>query len=117
MSKDYLRSSAFIRGSNRFCKMTAKSMKNNTSSNSRREFLKKSAAATTALGVLSVPRAVHAGSGETLRYGLIGCGKRGSGAAVDAMKADPQVKLVAMGDTFEESALAARDSIKRYTPK
>jgi hypothetical protein len=66
---------------------------------------------------MSIPRAVHAGSDETLKYGLIGCGKRGSGAAVDAMKADPQCRLVAMGDTFEDTARNARDTIKRKAPK
>src|SRR4029079_4101210 len=34
--------------------------------------------------------------------GWIGCGGRGSGAAVDALKADPNVKLVAMGDAFAD---------------
>ena len=56
----------------------------------RRDFIKTTAAATTALAAMSVPRFVHAGTDETLKYGLIGCGRRGSGAAVNAMEADPQ---------------------------
>jgi predicted dehydrogenase len=83
----------------------------------RREFLKTSATVTSAMAAMSIPRAVHAGADETLKYGLIGCGKRGSGAAVDAMKADPQARLVAMGDTFMETARNARDTIKRKAPK
>ncbi len=83
----------------------------------RREFIKKTAAASTALAAMSVPRFVHAGTDETIRYGLIGCGRRGSGAAVNAMDADPHAKLVAMGDTFEASARAARKSITRDAPK
>jgi predicted dehydrogenase len=82
----------------------------------RRQFLKASATVTSALAVKSIPRAVHAGADETLKYGLIGCGKRGSGAAVDAMKADSQARLVAMGDTFEDTARNARDTIKRKSP-
>jgi predicted dehydrogenase len=71
----------------------------------RRNFLKQSAA-TAALGALVIPRAVHAdGDGsETLKLGLIGCGNRGSGAVIDALRADPNVELVAMGDAFADVA-------------
>jgi predicted dehydrogenase len=34
--------------------------------------------------------------------GLIGCGGRGTGAAANALRADPQVELVAMGDAFAD---------------
>ena len=37
-----------------------------------------------------------------LKVGLIGCGGRGTGAAVNAMNADKNVKLVAMADAFED---------------
>jgi len=39
---------------------------------------------------------------DTLRIGLIGCGGRGSGAASQALSADNNVALVAMGDAFED---------------
>lgn len=39
---------------------------------------------------------------ETLRVGLIGCGGRGTGAALEALRADPQAKLVALGDVFAD---------------
>nr|MBA4140657.1 Gfo/Idh/MocA family oxidoreductase [Segetibacter sp.] len=38
----------------------------------------------------------------TLKVGLIGCGGRGTGAAVQALRADPDVVLTAMGDVFED---------------
>ncbi len=38
----------------------------------------------------------------TLKLGLIGCGGRGTGAANQALNADPNVELVAMGDVFED---------------
>ena len=38
----------------------------------------------------------------SLRIGLIGCGGRGTGAAAQALSADPNVKLVAMADAFED---------------
>ncbi len=71
---------------------------------SRREFLKTSTVAAGALvGGLSVARQAHAaGADETLRIGLIGCGGRGSGAAENALRADKNVKLVAMADLFPE---------------
>ncbi len=66
----------------------------------RREFLAASAAGAVALAG-AVP-AVHAAGGDTLRIGLIGCGGRGTGAATQALRADPNVKLVAMGDAFSD---------------
>src|SRR4029079_1126566 len=83
---------------------------------SRREFIKTTAAATTALAAMSVPRFVHAGVDETIKYGLIGCGKRGSGAAGNVMDADPHAKIVAMGDTFLDNAKASRELLKREAP-
>ncbi len=37
-----------------------------------------------------------------LKVGLVGCGGRGTGAAVQALKANPGNRLVALGDVFEE---------------
>jgi myo-inositol 2-dehydrogenase / D-chiro-inositol 1-dehydrogenase len=88
-------------------------MTNHSPSHNRRDFLKQSAAASTALAALSVPRFAHAGTDETLKIGLIGCGNRGSGAAVDALSVDPHARLVAVGDAFPDRARAALDSIKR----
>jgi predicted dehydrogenase len=47
--------------------------------------------------------------GDLLRIGLIGCGGRGTGAAAQALTADPNTRLVAMSDGFAdriESSLA-----------
>jgi len=41
-------------------------------------------------------------SGTVLKVGLIGCGGRGTGAAVQALRADPNLMLVAMGDVFRD---------------
>lgn len=38
----------------------------------------------------------------TLKVGLIGCGGRGTGAALQALQADPDAVLTAMGDVFED---------------
>src|SRR5262249_59134895 len=66
---------------------------------SRRSFLGTSAAAAATLA--AAPN-VHAGGTDVLRVGLVGCGGRGTGAAGQAMKADANVQLVAMGDAFAD---------------
>jgi predicted dehydrogenase len=66
--------------------------------NSRRDFLK-TAGAVAVGSALELPL-VHAAGDDLLKVGLIGCGGRGTGAAEQALKADRNVKLVAMGDAF-----------------
>jgi predicted dehydrogenase len=75
---------------------------------SRRGFLAGSAAVAVA-SLTAAPRA-RAGTTGTLRLGLVGCGGRGTGAASQALRADKDVTLVAMGDVFPdhlETGLAA----------
>ncbi len=69
-----------------------------STSATRRTFLATGAA----LGSLAIARSAHAAGDDVLKIGLIGCGGRGSGAAAQALKADQNVKLVAMGDAFED---------------
>jgi predicted dehydrogenase len=72
-------------------------------STDRREFLKTSSAAVAGtVAALALPRSIHAAGSETLKIGLIGCGGRGSGAAGQALKADPNVKLWAIADAFAD---------------
>jgi predicted dehydrogenase len=78
----------------------------------RRDFLAAAAAGAVALG--SAPF-VHAAGSDTLRIGLIGCGGRGTGAATQALHADSNVKLVALGDVFEDH-LQAKLNILRNDP-
>ena len=72
---------------------------NNTQSN-RRDFLKTGAAVTAGVAASGLSAGAFAASSDTLRVGLIGCGGRGTGAAAQALSADPNTKLVAMGDAF-----------------
>jgi predicted dehydrogenase len=65
----------------------------------RRTFLQ-STAATAGAALLS--SGVHAAGTDTIRVGLVGCGNRGNGAAVQALTADPNAKLVAVGDAFAD---------------
>ena len=69
----------------------------------RRDFLKATTVAATGavlVDALACAPAVYAGGSDTLRVGLIGCGGRGTGAAAQALNADPHVRLTAMGDAF-----------------
>ena len=56
----------------------------------------------TLAGTLGFARSVHAAGDDVLKVGLIGCGGRGTGAAANALGADPNVKLTAMADTFAD---------------
>jgi predicted dehydrogenase len=108
----------------------------NTPSNpqkSRREFLKASAlvgggalAAASVLrgyaaaepepkpgGELHLAPVVTEPNDKPLRIGLIGCGGRGSGAASQALKADPNVTLTAMGDAFEDQLQNSLKSLQK----
>ena len=82
---------------------------------SRREFLKKSTVLTGAAvaGGLSLQRGAHAAGSDVLKVGLIGCGGRGSGAAVNAMNAGKDVKLVAMADIFEDKVRGSHARLKK----
>lgn len=44
----------------------------------------------------------QAPDGKELRAGLIGCGGRGSGAALDFLNSGPNVKIVALADVFKD---------------
>lgn len=81
---------------------------NSTKENSlttRRNFLKTSAVAGAVLAAPAIlpGRLFAADNSDTLRIGLIGCGGRGTGAAANALRADPNVSLVAMGDAFSDA--------------
>jgi predicted dehydrogenase len=67
---------------------------------SRRNFLQTSAVV--AGGALIPSQPVRAAGNDILKVGLVGCGGRGSGAAVNALSADKGVRLVAMCDAFQD---------------
>ncbi len=85
------------------------------SSLTRRSFLKVSgvAASAAAIGSLEISRSAHAAGSDILKVGMIGCGGRNSGAAVNALSADPGTRLVAMCDILKERVLGKREEIKR----
>jgi len=85
------------------------------SDTTRRDFLKTSSvAAVLGTGLLSsiAPRAFAAGSDE-IKIGLVGCGGRGSGAAAQALSTQGKVKLIAMGDTFQDAIDSSLRNIQK----
>src|SRR3954453_23739027 len=59
-------------------------------------------AAASALANVAIP-SVHAAGTDLIQVALIGCGGRGTGAAVNALSTKGgSIKLVAMADVFEE---------------
>jgi predicted dehydrogenase len=79
------------------------------SESNRRTFLKTAGA--TAAAVALAPGA-HAAGNDLLRVGLVGCGGRGTGAAREALRADPNVRLVAMCDAFMDRLDSSLKSLK-----
>ena len=75
-----------------------------TINTTRRDFVKKSSVI--AAGVLAAPLLSKAnffsGADDTIKVALIGCGGRGTGAAVQALSTKQNVQLVAMADAFRD---------------
>lgn len=82
---------------------------------SRRRVLK----ATTAAAVLAAAgsRPVHAAGSDIIRVGLVGCGGRGTAAAVNAANAGRDVRIVALADVFQERLDAALAHVKTTRPE
>lgn len=83
---------------------------------SRRDFLKNSTKAViggTVTANLALTPSVHAAGSDVLRVGLVGCGGRGTGAAAQALMADPQTKLVALGDTFRDRVDRSLENLQK----
>ena len=91
---------------------------NPTSSNgSRRQFLRAGGALAAAGSTIPVALGARLASDskETLKIGLVGCGGRGGGAATNALRADPNVKLVALADAFPDQLTNKLKSLQSQT--
>jgi myo-inositol 2-dehydrogenase / D-chiro-inositol 1-dehydrogenase len=76
----------------------------------RRHFFKTTAAAGAAAWVASRSIA-HAQDAQPIRVGLVGCGRRGAGAARDCVSSAPNVSIVAIGDLFPDMLADARQKL------
>jgi myo-inositol 2-dehydrogenase/D-chiro-inositol 1-dehydrogenase len=83
----------------------------------RRNFIKRSGAVISGsmLFNINASQAFSIGN-RTLKVGLIGCGGRGSGAAEQALTADPDVILTAMGDVFSDRLEESYQALKEIHP-
>ena len=81
----------------------------------RREFIKKAGAATLfSAATLNTGFANSLLSkNKVLKVGLVGCGGRGTGAAVQALRADPDTELHAMADAFEDRLASSLELLKK----
>ena len=74
----------------------------NHSNLSRRHWLQGSTVAMTTAAAQAISPRAHAAGNDRLRIALIGCGGRGTGAAVQALSTTGQVQLWAMADAFAD---------------
>ncbi len=86
----------------------------------RRDFVKRSGSAViaTSLGfnILTAQSYKHKINSDTLKVGLIGCGGRGSGAALQATLADSNVVLTVMADIFRDTLDKSYDALLEENP-
>lgn len=86
--------------------------------NDRRDFLKSTGALLIGGAVLPLgfSTSALAANDNVLKVGLIGCGGRGTGAAVQALKADPNAVLTCMADAFPDHLTNSLSSISKANP-
>lgn len=85
----------------------------------RRTFVKASTASAVAFAGLTAASSskVHAAGSDKLRIGLLGCGGRGAGAAVNALNAAENLELYALADLFQDKLDHARKLIEGQAAK
>lgn len=83
---------------------------------SRRTFIR--GAATLAAGFATLDRlpGAHAAGSDEIRVGLVGCGSRGTGAALNALAAAPGVRVVALADAFRDRLDQCRAALGEQHP-
>ena len=91
------------------------------SASSRRDFIRKTTTIVAAGAVaskLAFP-SVTFGVEDTkkLKIGLVGAGGRGTGAAVQALIADDNVELTAIGDLYEDKIMLQARLVAKQVPK
>jgi predicted dehydrogenase len=77
----------------------------------RRDFVKTSSLAAAAISLTPISVLASGRRADTVKVGVIGCGGRGTGAAVDCLTADPGVQITAMGDVFADRLKASKQEL------
>ena len=60
---------------------------------------------------------LHAGEKDKIRIGLIGCGGRGTGAALDCLEASSDIVITAMGDLFADCLEGSLRTLREKFPE
>jgi len=86
---------------------------------SRRDFIKQSSTAAAGITVASTLAATsYAKGSDEIRFALVGCGGRGTGAAAQIMNTSGNTRLVAVADAFEHKAKGSVNNLsKKYKDK
>jgi predicted dehydrogenase len=76
----------------------------------------KAAAASTLAASLPLSAASARKPGREIRVGVIGCGGRGTGAAVNILEASPLTRIVALADVFADRLESCRSRLQEQPP-
>ncbi|MDA0802727.1 MAG: Gfo/Idh/MocA family oxidoreductase [Planctomycetota bacterium] len=82
-----------------------------TTDSKRRTLLAAAGAAALVPTVLPAFGRQDTGEQRWLKVGVVGCGGRGTGAAMNALEASESVSIVALGDVFADRAKAAQEGL------
>jgi predicted dehydrogenase len=82
---------------------------NDSQGMTRRDFAKVSTAAGFAI---LAGRSASAANTDTLKVGLLGCGGRGTGAAMQMLQGNENVQIIALADIFEDRVQGAKDKFR-----
>ncbi len=96
--------------------MSETEKKPRVSDQSRRSFIKSGGVLAAASGVaVGFPSVTFgAPNDKKLKIGVVGCGGRGGGAMMNALKADDNVELYAMGDLYRSEAEKKLEMVRKY---
>jgi myo-inositol 2-dehydrogenase/D-chiro-inositol 1-dehydrogenase len=84
----------------------------------RRSFVQGAAAAGLSTLTLANNLQAQAGGSDVVKFGLIGCGGRGTGAASQIMNSEHPTRLVAMADAFMDKVEGSHNRLsKQYKDK
>lgn len=82
---------------------------------SRRDFIKTSAAASVIALAPKTNNFFAAGS-DKIKVGLVGCGGRGTGAAINCVESSAGIEIVALGDLFQDMLDSSLEQLKEKIP-
>jgi predicted dehydrogenase len=95
-----------------------KSSLQDSTSHSRRDFITQSTRTLAGAALAStLGTRAYAGEGNTLKIALVGCGGRGTGAAVNALSTAGPTRLVAMGDVFADRMKGSLNNLSQSFAK